>query len=58
MLHNSTCLNAYPYVRDGILKVRVKTLQEYERLLRFDAYAQLVARLRRYDEWTKERRMT
>jgi len=27
-------------------------------MLSFDAYADLVRRLRRYDEWTRERRMT
>ena len=28
-------INAYPYSRDGVLKVRVKTLRDYEEMLRF-----------------------
>ena len=51
-------INAYPYARGGVLKVRVKTLRGYEELLRFEAYADLIRRLRRYDEWTKNRRVT
>ena len=51
-------INAYPYARTGVLKVRVKTLRGYEQLLRFEAYADVVRRLRRYDEWTKDQRMT
>ena len=43
---------------DGLLKVRVKTLRDYEEMLPFEAYADLTRRLQRYDEWTKERRMT
>ena len=51
-------INAYPYARAGVLKMRVTTLREYEGLLRFEAYADLLRRLERYDEWTKDRRMT
>ena len=51
-------INAYPYARAGVLKVRVTTLRGYEELLRFEAYADLIRRLQRYDEWTKDRRMT
>ena len=51
-------INAYPYARAGVMKVRVTSLREYEKLLRFEAYADLVRRLQRYDEWTKDRRMT
>jgi glycine cleavage system H lipoate-binding protein len=51
-------INAYPYARTGVLKVRVKTLRGYEEFLRFEAYADVVRRLRRYDEWTKDQRMT
>jgi glycine cleavage system H protein len=55
---NPAHINAYPYSRDGLLKVRVKTLREYEEMLPFEAYADLTRRLERYDEWTRERRMT
>ena len=52
-------INAYPYARAGLLKMRVTTtLREYEGLLRFEAYADLLRRLERYDEWTEDRRMT
>jgi aminomethyltransferase len=55
---NPAHINAYPYARGGLLKIRVKTLQAFEAMLRFEAYADLVRRLRQYDEWTRERRMT
>ncbi|MET0919254.1 MAG: glycine cleavage T C-terminal barrel domain-containing protein, partial [Burkholderiales bacterium] len=51
-------INAYPYSREGVLKVRVKSLRDYEEMLTFEAYADLTRRLQRYDEWTKERRLT
>ena len=51
-------INAYPYARAGALKVRVTSLREYEKLWSFEAYADLTHRLQRYDEWTKDRRMT
>ena len=51
-------INAYPYAREGVLKVRVTTTREYEELLRFEAYAEVVRRLQLYDEWTKDRRLT
>ena len=55
---NPAHINAYPYSRDGLLKVRVKTLRDYEEMLPFEAYADLTLRLERYGEWTKELRMT
>jgi len=58
VIANPAHLNAYPYLRGGALKLRVKTLREYEQLLQFPAYANLTRRLQQYDEWTKERRMT
>ena len=51
-------INAYPYARAGILKVRVGNPRETEALLRFPDYAALTERLQRYDEWFKDRRMT
>ena len=51
-------INAYPYASDGVLKVRVASLHDYEELMRFDAYADLIGRLQRYDEWTTDQRMT
>jgi glycine cleavage system T protein (aminomethyltransferase) len=51
-------LNAYPYARGGVLKVRVETLREFEELMDFERYAALVRRLRQYDEWSKDRRTT
>lgn len=51
-------VNAYPYSCGGMLKVRVNSLRAYEDMLSFAAYADLTRRLRSYDEWTKERRMT
>src|SRR6185295_12079255 len=55
---NPAHINAYPYSRGGLLKVRVKTLRAYEEMLGFDAYADLTRRLQQYDEWTRERRLT
>jgi aminomethyltransferase len=51
-------INAYPYARAGMLKVRVESRREYEETLRFEEYAQLVRRLQQYDEWSRDRRMT
>jgi glycine cleavage system H protein len=51
-------INAYPYSRGGVLKVRVNSLVEYDEMLRFEAYTDLIRRLQQYDEWTKDRRMT
>ena len=51
-------LNAYPYVRSGLLKLRVENPSAYEKLMSFADYAEHVRRASRYDEWTRERRMT
>jgi aminomethyltransferase len=51
-------LNAYPYARNGLLKVRVDDARAYEELMGFADYAEHVRRVSRYDEWTRERRMT
>jgi len=51
-------INAYPDARAGVMKVRVTSLRDYENLLRFEAYADVLRRLHRYGEWTKDRRMT
>ena len=58
LAQNPTLLNKYPYARGGALKVRVKTLREFENWMSFKEHAELVQRLRRYDEWTKDRRIT
>jgi aminomethyltransferase len=55
---NPAHVNAYPYSRSGLVKVRVATMRDYDDMLAFDAYADLTRRLQLYDEWTKERRMT
>jgi aminomethyltransferase len=51
-------INAYPYARSGLLKVRVDTPRETAALMRFEDYAALIHRLQQYDEWSKDRRMT
>ena len=51
-------LNAYPYVRNGLLKVRLDQPRAYEALMSFTDYAAHVRRVSLYDEWTRERRMT
>ena len=57
VLQHPAHINAYPYSRSGVMKVRVAALRGYDDLLRFDAYAELIRRLQRYDEWTKDQRM-
>ena len=49
-------INAYPYASQGVLKVRVASVHDYEELMRFDEYADLVRRLQLYDEWTADQR--
>jgi aminomethyltransferase len=51
-------VNAYPYATHGVVKVRVESAHDYERLMRFERYADLVRRLQRYDEWTADQRTT
>ncbi|HEV8097424.1 MAG TPA: glycine cleavage system aminomethyltransferase GcvT [Burkholderiales bacterium] len=51
-------INAYPYARTGLLKVRVDSPREIEALMPFEDYAALIQRLQRYDEWFKDPRMT
>jgi aminomethyltransferase len=51
-------INAYPYASSGILKVRVKSPAEYEAMMDFGQYSGLVRRLRQYDAWTGDLRMT
>jgi aminomethyltransferase len=51
-------VNAYPYDAQGVVKLRVASLREYEALMRFEAYADLVRRLQRYDEWAGDQRTT
>jgi aminomethyltransferase len=57
-LRNPVQVNAYPYARRGMLKVRVETLREYDELMDFESYAGLIRRLRQYDEWSKDQRTT
>jgi aminomethyltransferase len=58
LVQNPAQLNAYPYARTGVLKVRIETRREYEEMMRFAEYAELVRRLQQYDEWSRDRRMT
>jgi aminomethyltransferase len=51
-------VNAYPYARAGLLKVRIEARREYEEMMPFDVYAERVRRLQQYDEWSRELRMT
>jgi aminomethyltransferase len=51
-------INAYPYARTGIFKVRMSSPKEYEELMCFEAYAEQLRKLHRYDEWTSDLRVT
>jgi glycine cleavage system H lipoate-binding protein len=51
-------INAYPYARGGIFKLRLSSPKEYEELMPFENYAEQLRKLRRYDEWTNELRVT
>jgi aminomethyltransferase len=51
-------INAYPYARSGVLKVRVTTPDDYQALMRFEQYADLTRRLQQYDEWSQDLRTT
>lgn len=53
-----TTINAYPYAREGVLKMRVSSLRDYENLMSFESYAEFVQRLRLYDAWSKDPRFT
>ena len=51
-------VNAYPYDARGVVKLRVASVRDCEELMRFEAYADLVRRLQRYDEWAGDQRTT
>ena len=51
-------INAYPYARGGIFKLRLSSPKEYEELMCFEAYAEQLRKLHRYDEWTSDLRVT
>jgi aminomethyltransferase len=51
-------INAYPYECSGLMKVRVTSLREFDDLMPFAQYAELISRRQQYDEWTKDRRFT
>ena len=51
-------INAYPYARAGIIKVRMSSPREFEELMGFEEYAEQLGKLRRYDGWTSDRRIT
>jgi glycine cleavage system T protein (aminomethyltransferase) len=57
-MHDPRRINAYPYARTGIFKVRLSSPNEYEELMCFEAYAEQVRKLHRYDEWTSDLRVT
>ena len=58
LLQHPERINAYPYSRTGLLKIRVDTPREIDPLMRFEDYAALIHRLQQYEEWFKDRRMT
>ena len=49
-------INAYPYIRAGIVRIRLAAPLESAGLLSFKDYAALTARLSDYDAWSNERR--
>jgi glycine cleavage system H lipoate-binding protein len=51
-------INAYPYARSGLLKLRIQTRRDYEEMMPFQNYSELVQRLQRYDQWSRDRRTT
>jgi aminomethyltransferase len=51
-------INAYPYARAGIIKVRMSSPREFEEMMGFEEYAEQLGRLRRYDGWTSDSRIT
>ena len=51
-------INAYPYDRRGLMKIRASLLREYDELLSFAQYAELIRRQQHYNAWTKDTRLT
>ncbi len=58
LLQQPARINAYPYARAGLIKLRVDTTREDEEMMTFRRYAELVQRLERYDDWSADRRTT
>jgi glycine cleavage system T protein (aminomethyltransferase) len=50
-------INAYPYSTSGIFRMRASNPREYESLMPFADYAELTAKLSRYDQWSQEKRI-
>ena len=58
VLEHPAHVNAYPYAREGMLKIRIPAPHEYDEMIDFAQYSALTRRLQHYDEWSKEQRMT
>ena len=56
LAEHPTRINAYPYARAGLLKVRVTMPTDYRGLMPFAQYADLTRRLRHYDAWSQDLR--
>ena len=57
VLRNPRQVNAYPYARAGLFKVRVASAGELDSLMDFEAYADQIRKLRRHDGRTRDLRM-
>jgi aminomethyltransferase len=57
-VHEPGQINKYPYIRGGLIKVKVASSKEYDELMSFEAYAALVRQAREYDLWSQDLRMT
>lgn len=56
LMKNPARINAYPYVRAGMVRVRLAGPVESAGLMSFKDYCALTARLSEYDAWSNDRR--
>ncbi|GFN23404.1 glycine cleavage system aminomethyltransferase GcvT [Thermanaeromonas sp. C210] len=58
LLENPEQINKYPYTNSGLVRIKVNALDDYKTLLRYEEYMEVIRQLRRYDNWSKEKRIT
>ena len=51
-------INKYPYARSGLVKIKADDKAEHAALLSYGEYMKIVRELRRYENWSRDKRTT
>ena len=57
LLENPQQINKYPYIHSGLMKIKVRALDEYKSLLPYEEYVEMVRKLQQYENWSEEKRI-